>query len=94
MKTAAQPPSSAQASFPSGCFTVDPCGEIIASTLPHTFPSAHVRRIAEQVLQTFRAAQEAQLLLNELQIHYPALKLTARNLRGGAIIFVAPHSQA
>jgi len=44
------------------------------------------------VLSTFQAAREAGIPLTELIADYAALKLTARELRGGAIIFLAPRS--
>src|SRR5882724_6069402 len=76
--------------LPSGSFTVDCEGEVIVGTLPSSFPREMVRAIAEQVLATFREAASAQLLLSEISIHYPSLKITARELRGGAIVFLAP----
>jgi hypothetical protein len=51
-----------------------------------------VQEIATQVLVAFKQAREAQLPLSELVVNYAALKLTARELRGGAIIFLAPQS--
>jgi hypothetical protein len=75
-----------------GCFTVDAEGRMLTSTLPHGFPEAHIEGIAREVLAIFRTAQKAQLKLSELVIHYAALKLTVRELRGGAIVFVVPHA--
>jgi len=43
-------------------------------------------------LETFRDAQAAQLPLAELVVNYGSLKLTARELRGGAIVFLSPKS--
>jgi hypothetical protein len=76
--------------LPTGSFTLDPGGRIVASTLPRSFPAAHVQRIGALVLSTFQSAREAQIPLTELIADYAALKLTARELRGGAIIFLAP----
>jgi hypothetical protein len=76
--------------LPTGSFTLDPGGRIVASTLPRSFPSTHVQQIGALVLSTFRSAREAQLPLTELIADYAALRLTARELRGGAIIFLAP----
>ncbi len=78
--------------LPTGSFTVDPTGKVVASTLPQSFPAAQVRQIGEVVLATFRSAHEANIPLMELIADYAALKLTARELRGGAIIFLAPRS--
>ena len=76
----------------SGSFTLDRSGRVVVATLPSSFPAALVAEIGGSVLTTFREAQAAQLLLTELVICYPALKITARELRGGAIIYVTPQT--
>lgn len=76
--------------LPLGTFTVLPDGRVVASTLPQSFPSAHVREIGKRVLATFRSAQKANLPLSELIVEYSSLKVTAREMRGGAMIFLAP----
>ncbi len=78
--------------LPTGSFTLDPGGRVVASTLPRSFPAEQVRQIGALVLSTFLAAREAGIPLTELIADYAALKLTARELRGGAIIFLAPRS--
>jgi hypothetical protein len=76
--------------LPSGSFTVDRDGAIIASTLPQWFPEPLTRQIGRTVITVFRSALEAQLPLSELILHFAALKITARELRGGAIVFLRP----
>lgn len=76
--------------LPSGSFTVDATGRVVTSTVPQWFPAAQSSEIAKQVLAAFHSAQKAQLQVSELIIYYAALKITARGLRGGAIIFLAP----
>ncbi len=76
--------------LPSGSFTLDRSGKIMTSTLPQSFPAAHMRAIGEEVLASFQAAQNAQMPLAEIIIMYPTLKLLARELRGGALIFLMP----
>jgi len=76
--------------LPSGSFTVDREGAVLTGTLPSSFPANVVKDIARQILATFGEAAAAQLPLAELIINYPSLKITARELRGGAIIFLAP----
>jgi hypothetical protein len=88
----ARPPAPGLAVLPSGTFTVDREGRILASTLPQAFPEATVREIAARVLGAFRSAQAAHVPLSEVIIRYASLKLTARELRGGAIIFLVPQS--
>jgi hypothetical protein len=78
--------------LPSGTFTLDRTGRVVVSTLPSSFPADLLAEIGKHVLTTFREAQAAQLLLAELVICYPALKITARELRGGAIVFLAPQA--
>jgi hypothetical protein len=76
--------------LPAGSFTVDKTGRVLVSTLPSSFPEKLVDDIATQVLEAFRDAQAAQLAINEIVIHFPTLKVIARELRGGALIFLVP----
>ena len=76
--------------LPSGSFSVDREGKVLTSTLPSSFPASLVRDIAQQVRTAFGDAATAQLPLTELTINYPSLKISARELRGGAIVFLAP----
>lgn len=80
--------------LPQGSFTVDASGKVVASTLPQTFPESHVREIGEAIVATFRSALATALPLTEITVHYGGLKLTARELRGGAMIFLAPKTMA
>ena len=76
--------------LPTGSFTVDREGALLVGTLPSSFPSDLVDAIAQVVLQTFREATDAQMLLTEVIIQYPSLRISARELRGGAIIYLSP----
>jgi hypothetical protein len=76
--------------LPSGSFTVDRGGTLLTRTLPSSFPEDLISDVAERVLTAFREANEAQLPLSQLTIDYPSLRITARELRGGAMIFFAP----
>jgi len=80
--------------LPSGTFTVDRGGKILVATLPSSFPAELVREIGQRVLAAFLEARNAQLPLNELIIQYSSLKIVARELRGGAIIFLTPQALA
>ncbi len=80
--------------LPSGSFTVDREGCVLTGTLPSSFPLATVKDIAQQVRAAFREAAAAQLPLAELTINYPSLKISARELRGGAIIYLSPKTPA
>ena len=76
--------------LPNGSFTVDPSGNILVSTLPNSFPKSVAQAIGKQVLLAFYNAQAAHLPLRELVADYSSLKLTARSMRGGALIFLSP----
>jgi len=78
--------------LPSGSFTIDAAGKVAVSTLPRAFPEAKLRQISDLVLGTFQAAREAHIPITELVVHFGALRLSARELRGGAIIFLAPRA--
>lgn len=78
--------------LPSGSFTLDGNGRVVVTTLPSSFPAELVAEIGRRVLSTFQDAQNAQLPLDELVVYYPALKITARELRGGAIVYLSPQS--
>jgi hypothetical protein len=76
--------------LPAGCFSVHRGGEVVANTLPSWFSSKLTEEIAGTVLAAFKAAADTSLPLTELGIHYSGLVITARELRGGALIFVKP----
>ena len=78
--------------MPSGSFTLDAKGNLVSSTVPTWFPPSHLHDIGHNIVAIFRDAQQSQLQLSELIVHYGALKITARELRGGAIIFLTPKS--
>ena len=78
--------------LPSGSFTLDRDGNIMTSTLPQTFPTADIQQIGQAVLAAFHAAEKAQMPLSELIINYAALRILARELRGGAIVFLMPQA--
>jgi hypothetical protein len=78
--------------LPRGSFTVDREARVLASTLPQSFPNEFAEEIAVEVLKAFRDAKAAQIDLHEFIVRYANLKLTARELRGGAIIFLVPQT--
>lgn len=76
--------------LPSGTFTVDAQCRIVSSTVPGSVSEAQVREIGRHVLAIFASAREARLPFSELIVHYAAFKITAREMRGGAIVFLLP----
>jgi hypothetical protein len=77
-------------SCPEGSFTLDKSGGIVTSTLPQSFPPETMRKIGQIVIQIFRSAQERQRPMREISIQYVGLRLTARDMRGGAMVFLSP----
>lgn len=78
--------------LPSGSLTVDRNGNTITSTISSTYPAALLREIARDVLKIFSEARDSQVPLGEVSIHFASLRVTARELRGGAIIFLFPQN--
>src|ERR1700759_3792209 len=85
-------PSNALMTLPRGSFTVDRSGRVLASTLPQSFPNEFAEEIGIEVLAAFSDASAAKIPLREFVVRYANLKLTARKLRGGAIIFLVPQT--
>jgi len=78
--------------LPLGSFTVSRDGDILGSTVPSAFPPELVRDIAQQVVATFKEAEAVQLPLAEQVVHFSSFKITAREVRDGAIVFLLPQS--
>jgi hypothetical protein len=76
--------------LPNGTFTVDAQGGVISSTVPQSVPAAQLEDIGRHVVSIFREAREARGSFSELVVQYAAFKITAREMRGGAIIFLSP----
>jgi hypothetical protein len=76
--------------LPSGSMTVDDNAEVLATTLSSSCPPALLREISRCVLRLLRQAHTAQMPLGEITIQFASLQITAREMRGGAIIFIKP----
>jgi len=76
--------------LPAGTFTVDSQARLLISTLSSAFPAELIHEVGEHVVNTFREARKAELPLFELTVHCSSLKIVARELRGGAIVFLTP----
>jgi hypothetical protein len=79
--------------LPSGSFTLDRNGSVIMTTLPQSFPPDYLQEIGRNVLNAFQASRKANLPLSEIIVYYSTLRLLARELRGGAIVFLMPQAQ-
>lgn len=80
------------AKLPSGCFTVDRKGQVVISTLPSTYPRKSIQEIGKYAIRAFELSRNADIPLSELIIHYAAIKMVAKELRGGAIVYLKPVS--
>ena len=76
--------------LPTGSYTLDKDGRIMTSTLPRSFPEEYLREIGRRMLTALHGARKAQIPLSEIVVNYAALKVQARDLRGGAMIFIMP----
>ena len=83
-------PGAAVQRLPAGTLTVDRDGNLVMATVSSSYPEASLREIGGEVLGLFRAARTAQMPLTELTIDFASLRITAREMRGGAIIFLTP----
>lgn len=80
--------------LPSGSITVDRHGNLVTTTVSSSCPQDILRSITSEVLNLFREARAKQLPLAELNLHFASLNITARELRGGAIIFLSPKTSS
>lgn len=76
--------------LPSGTFTVDSQGQVVSSTLPQSVSALLVHEIGRDVVAIFKGARDAGVGFSELAVQYAAFKIVAREMRGGAIIFLSP----
>jgi hypothetical protein len=78
--------------LPSGSITVNRSGNILSSTVSSAYPAELLHAVGKEVLTLLREARLAQMPLAEVSIHFASLRVTARELRGGAIIFLFPQT--
>ncbi len=78
--------------LPSGSVTVDNEGSIVTSTVSSSFPQSTLRQVGRDVVALFREARAAQMPLAEVSFQFGSLLITARELRGGAVIFLFPQT--
>jgi hypothetical protein len=78
------------ARFPRGSYTISSAGSIVVSTLPGTFPRDRMVTIGRAVLSALSSARELGTPFTELAADYAGVEIRARDLSGGAIIFITP----
>jgi hypothetical protein len=85
-------PRAAVQQLPSGSIAVDRDGNVVTSTVSSAYSKDLLRAIGRDVLALFHEAREAQMPLAEVNIQFVSLRITARELRGGAVIFLFPQT--
>jgi hypothetical protein len=70
--------------------TVDPQAQIVTTTVSSAYPTELLEEVGKQVVRLFHEARTAQMPLSELNLHFASLQITAREMRGGAIVFLKP----
>jgi len=78
------------ARFPSGSYTISAAGSIMVSTLPGSFPRERMEAIGKVILSALGTARELGTPFTELAADFAGLEIRARDLVGGAIIFITP----
>ena len=78
--------------LPSGSITVNREGQIVTSTVSSAYPAETLQMVGREVLALFKEARTSQMPLAEISLHFASLRITARELRGGAIIFLFPQT--
>ena len=78
---------------PSGSFTVDSAGVIIASTVSSRFSPNIIHEIARVVLRTFADAAKNGSPLTEIKVKFGVIYIRAIEMRGGALVFLSPRGE-
>jgi hypothetical protein len=76
--------------LPSGSFTVDRHGNVMSATVGTGFPASLLHEIAGEILSVFKEARSAQMPMAEVSLDFASLQVSARDMQGGAIIFLSP----
>jgi hypothetical protein len=90
MNPFSKPKAIGPARFPRGSYTISAAGKIVVSTLPGSFSRERMLAIGNVVLSTLRSARDVGTPFTELAADFAGLEIRARDLAGGAIIFVTP----
>ena len=78
--------------LPAGSMTVDRDGFVVTTTVSSVYPLALLNEIGNGVVSLFGEARAAQIPLAEVSLHFGSLRITAREIRGGALVFLFPQT--
>ena len=78
--------------LPAGSFTVDRHGNVMTTTVGPEYPPWLLDDTAREVLSLFREAHAARMPLTGLDLNFAGLHIAAREMHGGAIIFLSPQN--
>jgi hypothetical protein len=78
--------------LPTGSITVDRDGQIVTSTVSSTYPQPQLQAVGRNMLKLFHEARSTRMPFTELGIQFGSLRITARELGGGTIIFIFPQT--
>jgi hypothetical protein len=78
--------------LPAGSFTVDRHGKVMTTTVGSEYPQWLLDDTARELLSLFREARAARMPLTGLDLNFAGLHITAREMQGGAIIFLSPQN--
>ena len=76
--------------LPRGSLTIDRNAQIVATTISSAVEPEILEDIGRRILELFHEARRAQMSLTELHLHFAGLQITAREMRGGAVLFLKP----
>ena len=78
--------------LPVGSFTVDRDGNMMTTTVGSEYPQWLLDDTAREVLSLFRDARAARMPLTGLDLNFAGLHITAREMQGGALVFLSPQN--
>ena len=78
--------------LPAGSFTVDRHGNLMTTTVGSEYPQWLLDDTAREVLLLFGEARAARMPLTGVDLNFAGLHIAAREVRGGAVIFLSPQN--
>jgi hypothetical protein len=83
-----KPGAEGEAVLPSGSFTVDRAGAVVASTISSRFPEKKLTEISAVMLAAFAEARNAGLAVGDLTFTLGVMSIRAVEMHSGAMIFL------